>query len=106
MRPSPIWSRLVSSLVTISVVVELLSDTYDADELRPHGERFTHEQIQAHVSEQAGWPVQTDCDRLDAAFADLEQAGIIARHDFSCRRVAERHLRCRRVTTARRAIYA
>lgn len=65
-------------------VVELLSDDYDADELRPHAKRLTREQIQEHLQEQAAWPAQTDCDRLDAAFSELERAGIVARQDFSC----------------------
>jgi hypothetical protein len=30
------------------------------------------------------WPVVTDCDRLDAAFARLEAHGIIARQDYTC----------------------
>src|SRR5262245_25076918 len=27
------------------------------------------------------WPKETDCDRLDAAFADLSDAGIVALHN-------------------------
>jgi hypothetical protein len=37
-----------------------------------------------HRAEQAGWPEVTDCDRLDAAFAELEAVGIVARQHFSC----------------------
>lgn len=36
------------------------------------------------VDEQAGWPEVTDCDRLDAAFAELERRRIIARQNFTC----------------------
>lgn len=32
----------------------------------------------------AGWPPVTDCDRLDAAFIDLERSGVIARQHFTC----------------------
>ena len=32
---------------------------------------------------QASWPAETDCDRLDRAFAELEQQGIVARQNFS-----------------------
>jgi hypothetical protein len=38
----------------------------------------------AHRDAQAGWDATTDCDRLDAAFAELEGAGILARQHFSC----------------------
>ncbi len=65
-------------------VLEVLADEYDGDELRPHAEQLTREAIQTHLREQANWPPQTDCDRLDAAFAELERAGIVARQDFSC----------------------
>jgi hypothetical protein len=37
-----------------------------------------------HRATQATWPARTDCDRLDAAFAELTQAGIVARQHFSC----------------------
>jgi uncharacterized protein DUF6891 len=37
-----------------------------------------------HADEQTGWASVTDCDRLDAAFAELEALGILARQHFSC----------------------
>jgi hypothetical protein len=37
-----------------------------------------------HLATQAAWPAPTDCDRLDAAFAELDRAGIVARQHFSC----------------------
>jgi len=67
-----------------SSVVEILADNYPATELRPHAESITREVMQRHWQEQATWPPETDCDRLDAAFADLERSGIVARQDFSC----------------------
>jgi hypothetical protein len=39
--------------------------------------------LQAHYEEQKNWG-ETDCDRLDRAFAALEERGIVARQDFSC----------------------
>lgn len=30
------------------------------------------------------WPSVTDCDRLDAAFAELEMQGILAKQNYSC----------------------
>ena len=40
--------------------------------------------IARHRALAASWPEATDCDRLDAAFAALEDAGIVARQDFAC----------------------
>src|SRR5690242_7887187 len=40
--------------------------------------------VAEHLEEEKAWPAVTDCDRLDAAFAELEKAGIIARQNFSC----------------------
>lgn len=40
--------------------------------------------IAAHRRDQQNWPVVTDCDRLDAAFAALEDEGIVARQHFTC----------------------
>ena len=56
----------------------------DDPALRPHADRFAAEELAAHAVEAAGWPAVTDCDRLDAAFAALEETGIVARQDFSC----------------------
>ncbi len=39
--------------------------------------------LEAHYEEQKTWG-ETDCDRLDRAFAALEKRGIVARQDFSC----------------------
>ncbi|HVZ94008.1 MAG TPA: hypothetical protein VG797_05820 [Phycisphaerales bacterium] len=35
-------------------------------------------------AESRTWPAMTDCDRLDAAFAELERDGYIARQNYSC----------------------
>jgi tetratricopeptide (TPR) repeat protein len=33
---------------------------------------------------QETWPEVTDCDRLDEVFHDLEEIGLVARHNFAC----------------------
>ncbi len=38
----------------------------------------------AHRAEMATWPKVTDCDRLDAAFTELNAMGIMARHNWTC----------------------
>lgn len=42
------------------------------------------EELRRHAAEELTWPVVTDCDRLDAAFARLEANGIVARQNFTC----------------------
>lgn len=64
--------------------VEYLADEAKASVLRPHAENYTAEALVALSEAQKAWPTRTDCDRLDAAFARLDAAGIVARHDFSC----------------------
>jgi hypothetical protein len=41
-------------------------------------------ELAAHRAAQAEWSTPTDCDRLDAAFRELDGAGIVARQDFTC----------------------
>ena len=38
-----------------------------------------HSALELHLVEQATWPEETDCDRLDAAFDALQAHGIVAR---------------------------
>lgn len=64
--------------------LEIVGDDYPVDELRPHAERVLRDAIAAKIEEERAWPATTDCDRFDAAFSDLEQAGIVCRHNFSC----------------------
>lgn len=64
--------------------VEYLADEFPPETLRPHAEAFTAEALAAHAEEARSWPSTTDCDRLDAAFAALEESGVLARQDYSC----------------------
>jgi len=56
----------------------------DPQALRAAAAAVTEQAISAHVRDQAEWPDTTDCDRLDAAFAELDQLGILARQHYSC----------------------
>lgn len=38
----------------------------------------------AQLAEQATWPEETDADRIEAAFADLDAGGVVARMNFTC----------------------
>ena len=68
----------------VAAAIELFSDDAHPTLLRPHANRILRTLLAEHRAEQARWPAVTDCDRLDAAFADLEAAGIVCRHNFSC----------------------
>jgi hypothetical protein len=63
--------------------VEGYSEGQDPESLRPEARKFLREALAKHAAAQASWPAETDCDRLDKAFADLEQDGIVARQNFS-----------------------
>lgn len=68
----------------IQGAVDYLDDEANAETIREHAALFTAEAMSQHFLEQDSWPMFTDCDRLDAAFAELEKSGIISRQDFSC----------------------
>jgi Domain of unknown function (DUF6891) len=67
-----------------NAAVEVFSDDQAPDVLRPIAERLTFEAVEAHLAAEARWPEVTDCDLLDRAFWEMERAGIVARHDFTC----------------------
>ena len=65
--------------------VELFEDeTGDTALLRSAAAGLVREELAAHFAAQRDWPKVTDCDRLDAAFADLDEAGVVSRGNFSC----------------------
>jgi hypothetical protein len=53
-----------------------------AEDLRPFLQHTTAVLLEQYRKEQARWPEFTDCDRLDAAFAELDSMGIIARQNW------------------------
>jgi hypothetical protein len=63
--------------------LEIYSDDMDPALLRPEAQKFLRDSLAKHAADQAAWPAVTDCDRLDKAFAELEQHGIVARQNFS-----------------------
>lgn len=58
--------------------------TLDADVVQAGTERLLPQLLAAHAREQQAWPAVTDNDRLEAAFGELEDAGIVCRENFTC----------------------
>ncbi len=68
------------------IIPELLgmySYNYELRALRPIVNIIASGLLEQHMKLQASWPQTTDCDRLDLAFAELENNGIICRQDFA-----------------------
>jgi hypothetical protein len=68
----------------VEATVEMLSDSRDPAVIRAHARRMMREALAVQLVEQNAWPARTDCDRLDAAFAALEAAGILCRQHYQC----------------------
>ncbi|MDQ8205780.1 hypothetical protein [Pelagicoccus sp. SDUM812003] len=64
--------------------IDILSDDYDEKKLREAVSKEVKQAISDHKAEQANWPKVTDTDRLDLAFQQLEELGIVCRQNFSC----------------------
>jgi hypothetical protein len=62
--------------------LEMEMDGSDTDLLEPLVAQSTDEHLQAHQLEQTSWAEPTDCDRLDAVFAELEGAGILVGQNY------------------------
>lgn len=77
---------VAGGFITRDEMIDMALDAVEADggSLRAEAERIVDESLAAHRVAQADWPTQTDCDRLDTAFAALEAEGVISRQNFSC----------------------
>lgn len=81
--------QVAAGYATVDEIVDeavevFLDETFDPAGLRTAARAIADRALDAHLAEQAGWPHPTDCDRLDAAFAELTGTGILARQHFSC----------------------
>ncbi len=66
------------------VVEDFADEADDRPALAATVRDIAGEELAAYQAAQATWPAVTDCDRLDAAFRELDTAGIVARHSFTC----------------------
>jgi hypothetical protein len=68
----------------VESVICVFADDASEGTLHPLAEKLVGRAIEEHMEAQAEWPEVTDNDRLDAAFAELEeQYGILARQNYS-----------------------
>ncbi len=66
---------------------DIVESAMDAGEEKPDKalvKKMITDAFAAHKKAQTTWRGRTDCDRLDAAFDDLEKDGIVARQNFTC----------------------
>ena len=68
-------------------IEENLLEQFELNSTEPNRARVrqtVRRALAEHEIEQQGWPAETDCDRLDRAFAALEAIGVVARQNFTC----------------------
>jgi hypothetical protein len=65
-------------------VIDMLGDQHPAKELRRVVKEVLSVAVRERARAMAKWPPKTDCDRLDAAFEELNQLGVMARHNWTC----------------------
>ena len=68
----------------IQYVIDAFSDEIDEGKLRPMAVKAADLAIRDQRHAEQAWPVLTNCDRLDQAFENLEDSGIVARQNFTC----------------------
>jgi hypothetical protein len=81
--------QIAAGYVPTDEIIDDATETFadvitDRAALRDAAAAIADRATRAHIGDQASWPAITDCDRLDAAFAELVGNGIMARQHFSC----------------------
>jgi len=70
------------------VILRQAGDSFEGEidpaVVRREAPAMLREALAEYARASADWPAVTDCDRLDAAFAALEEGGIVARQNFAC----------------------
>lgn len=64
--------------------VEIVCDEHDEPDLANAARAVLAKLLAERKNEQRSWPAVTDCDKLDAAFEQLNAMGIMARHHWTC----------------------
>jgi uncharacterized protein DUF6891 len=68
----------------IESAVDFLLGDYNPEWLEDEATLLTDGFLARHMAEQKTWTYETDCDRLDEAFSELDRHGIVARQNFTC----------------------
>src|SRR6185436_3806286 len=63
---------------------EIFADDAEPADIEAFARAALQDILIDYSADQKRWPVTTACDRLDAAFAELETSGIVARQNFWC----------------------
>ena len=83
-----IMAEVAAGHATRKEIVEFAVERHAGDgkesELRALAEELTGSMLYQHYRAQVDWPLVTDCDRLDIAFAQLAEQHIVTRHNFEC----------------------
>ncbi|GHF46460.1 hypothetical protein GCM10010218_29670 [Streptomyces mashuensis] len=81
-------TALAGGYVTRDGLAELAEDHLVSGDRRPvtpdQARHLADRMWLERVAEQAGWPVETDPDRVHRAFTALESTGVTARENFTC----------------------
>lgn len=72
-----------SAADTERFAVDYFAEDWPARRVGPVARLETPLAYERHAADEKTWLELTDCDRLDAAFADLEQCGILARQNYT-----------------------
>jgi hypothetical protein len=68
----------------IGYTASLVEANHETRDLNTFIEHTADELLNLHFKAQREWEFPTDCDRLDAAFAELDATGILARQNYTC----------------------
>ncbi len=68
----------------VEMVTEAMQDDYPDRVTEQRVAEITDRLLTEHYEAQQAWGRPTDCDKLDQAFAALQQQGIVARQNFTC----------------------
>ena len=72
-----VWSGFYDADEVQEMIDDILEDGADEEMLRA----AVPKEFEKKAAEEASWPEETDCDRLDNAFGTLNSLGIIALHN-------------------------
>lgn len=59
-------------------------DDIPREQLLPVAQKLVYQRIVKRYLEEINWVSPTDCERIDRAFLELNQMGIVAKQNFSC----------------------